>query len=455
MTNRKTAAVILAAGMGTRMKSTLPKVMHPLAGRPMILNVLETVGAMDPEEVVVVVGDEFGELSETVAPYPVAVQKERLGTAHAVLKARDHLGDFDGDVFVLFGADPLIRPETLDHMLDVRDSDADPAVVVLGFHAANPGAYGRLITTEDGALEAIVEAKDATPDQLDITLCNSGVMLIDGKVLFGLLDRIGNDNAKGEYYLTDIVALARGDGLSCAFVEGDEEELHGVDSRVDLAMAEMIMQDRLRTRAMENGATLSDPGSVFFSFDTVLGTDVTVGPNVVFGPGVTVAEGAVINAFCHLEGAQVAAGASVGPFARLRPGASLGEGSKVGNFVEVKNAELHSGAKVSHLSYIGDAEVGEGANIGAGTITCNYDGFFKSKTVIGKGAFIGSNTALVAPVSVGDGAVIGAGSTIARDVEADALAVTRADHRQIAGWGKANRDKKNAQKEKQGNKKKD
>jgi len=454
MTNRKTAVVILAAGLGTRMKSNRPKVMHSLAGRPMIQHLLETVGALDPDEVVVVLGEQYGDVSEAVAPYPAVTQEDRLGTAHAVLMARDHLADFDGDVLVLYGDTPLITPETLEAMLEARDSEDDPAVVVLGFKPLDPGSYGRLMMAEDGALEAIVEAGDATEDQLAVGLCNSGVMAIDGKALFGLLERIGNENAKGEYYLTDIVGLACQDGRACAWVEGDEEELIGINSRVELAMAEMVAQDRLRTRAMENGATLSDPGSVFFSHDTDLGSDVTVGPNVVFGPGVSVADGAVINAFSHLEGARVAAGATVGPFARLRPGASVGMGAKVGNFVEVKNAVLHPGAKVSHLSYIGDAEVGDGANIGAGTITCNYDGFFKSKTVIGKGAFIGSNTALVAPVTIGDGAVIGAGSTIARDVSADALAITRADHRQAEGWAKSNRDKKNAQKTQQGNNKK-
>ncbi len=446
MTHRKTAVVILAAGMGSRMKSALPKVLHPLAGRPMIQNLLATVGELDPEEVVVVVGERFGALSEAVAPYPAVAQEQKLGTGHAVLMAREFLTDFDGDVFVLFGGDPLIRLETLEAMLDARDSAADPGVVVLGFRAADPGLYGRLITADDGSLSAIIEARDATPEQLQVSLCNSGVMLIDGKALFGLLDRVGNDNAKGEYYLTDIVALARGDGRNCVVVEGDEEELLGVDDRIDLALAEMIMQDRLRTRAMQNGATLRDPGSIFFSFDTVLGGDVTVEPNVVFGPGVTVGDGAIIKAFSHLEGAEIAAGATVGPFARLRPGAVVGAGAKVGNFVEIKNSTVHPGAKVSHLSYIGDAEIGEGANIGAGTITCNYDGFFKSKTIIGKGAFIGSNTALVAPVTIGEGAVIGAGSTISRDVEADALAITRAEYRQVGGWAKSNRDKQNAKK---------
>ncbi len=454
MSHRKIAVVILAAGLGTRMKSTLPKVLHPLAGRPMIRHLLETVDGLDPDQVVVVVGEAYGQLSEAVAPYPVVTQAEQRGTGHAVRMARQQLSGFDGDVFVLFGGDPLITLETLEAMLHVRASEDNPAVVVLGFQAADPGAYGRLITSEDGTLEAIVEARDASPEQLEITLCNSGVMLIDGAHIWQLLDRVGCDNAKNEYYLTDIVGLARDQGLDCRFVEGDEEELLGVDNRVDLALAELIMQDRLRTRAMENGATLSDPGSVFFSFDTVLGEDVSVGPNVVFGPGVTVEDGATIKAFSHLEGAHVAVGATVGPYARLRPGAQIGAGAKIGNFVEIKNTVVHPGAKISHLSYIGDAEVGEDANIGAGTITCNYDGFFKSKTVIGKGAFIGSNTALVAPVTIGEGAVIGAGSTISRDVEADSLALTRADHRAIVGWAKSNRDNKSALKAKQGNNKK-
>ncbi len=448
MTTPKTAVIVLAAGLGTRMKSALPKVLHPLAGRPMIAHLMETVDGLEPEDVCVVVGDFMDAVSEAVAPFPTAVQSERLGTAHAVLTARDGIGDFDGDVLVLFGADPLITLATLEDLLEVR-REHGAAVAVLGFRPEDPGLYGRLVTDEDGRLEAIVEAKDASEEQLAIGLCNSGVMAIDGRRLWGLLDRVGNDNAKGEYYLTDIVALTRADGLDCVVSEGDPDELIGVDSRADLAEAEAILQDRLRLNAMENGVTMTDPTTVFLSHDTDLGRDVHIGPNVFFGPGVRVGEGARIDAFCHLEGATVRPGATVGPFARLRPGTNVGEGAKVGNFVEVKNAILEPGAKVSHLTYIGDAHVGEGANIGAGTITCNYDGYFKSKTIIGKGAFIGSNTALVAPVNVGDGAVIGAGSTIGKDVESDALAVTRAPQKHLQGWARVNRERKSAEKAKQ------
>ncbi|NQV46802.1 MAG: bifunctional UDP-N-acetylglucosamine diphosphorylase/glucosamine-1-phosphate N-acetyltransferase GlmU [Rhodospirillaceae bacterium] len=445
MTKIKTAAIVLAAGLGTRMKSGIPKVLHPLAGRPMIAHLLQTLSALKPDQIVVVGGgDGMADVAAAVAPHPCVDQGERLGTGHAVLAARPALGDFDGDVFVLFGGDPLIGADTLSRMIEARHSKPQPSIVVLGFETWEPAAYGRLITDGDGALEAIVEAKDATPEQLQITLCNSGVMLIDGRVLWGLLDRVGNENAKGEYYLTDIIALARGDGLTCAVVEGDEDELLGVDDRIDLASAEAYVQNQLRFAAMQGGATLLDPDSVHFSFDTRLGQDVTVGPHVVFGPGVSVGDGATIKAFSHLEGAHVSYGATVGPFVRLRPGADVGKGARVGNFVEIKNAVLGEGAKVNHLSYIGDADIGDGANIGAGTITCNYDGFMKYQTVIGKGAFIGSNTALVAPVTIGDGAVVGAGSTITKDVDADALALTRPEQKQAKGWAKNNREIKSA-----------
>ena len=446
MTTSKTAAIVLAAGLGTRMNSKMPKVMHPLAGRPMIAHLMEAIDGLDPENVCVVVGDFMNEVSEAVSPFPTAVQSQRLGTAHAVLAARESIGDFDGDVLVLFGADPLISLSTLEHLLDVRNQGA--AVAVLGFRPDDPGLYGRLVVGEGGDLEAIVEAKDATDEQLETGLCNSGVMAIDGKVLWELLERVGNDNAKGEYYLTDIIKLARADGLSCAVWEGDADELIGIDSRADLAEAEAILQDRLRLQAMEGGVTMTDPTTVFLSHDTQLGQDVCIGPNVFFGPGVSVDDGAVIHAFCHLEGVRVLAKASVGPFARLRPGTTLSEGTKVGNFVEIKNAMLEPGAKVSHLTYIGDAHVGEGANIGAGTITCNYDGYSKSKTIIGKGAFIGSNTALVAPVTIGDGAVVGAGSTLSKDVDADALAVTRAPQKQLDGWAKIHHERNSALKAK-------
>ena len=455
----KTAAIVLAAGLGTRMKSDLPKVLHPLAGRPMIQNLLQSLAAVGADDVVVVVGKGAEAVEAAVAPHPCVLQAEQLGTGHAVLQARDALADdaladdtghFAGDVLILFGADPLITPETLDAMLARRRADDAPAVVVLGFRPDDPALYGRLKTDAAGDLEAIVEARDATPAELDIGLCNSGVMCVSGEHLFPLLAQVGNDNAKREYYLTDIVGLARAAGLRCAVIEGAAEELIGVDDRGDLARAEKVMQGRLRARAMNEGATLLDPESVYFSFDTRLGRDVTVGQNVVFGPGVTVGDRVEIRPFCHIEGAEVADGAIVGPFARLRPGAKLGRDVHIGNFVEIKNATLETGAKANHLSYVGDAHVGEKANIGAGTITCNYDGFFKHLTEIGAGAFIGSNTALVAPVKVGAGAITGAGSAISKDVPADALSVTRAPQRDAAGWAAKFRAAKQAEKDEKG-----
>lgn len=433
MSKTKTAAVVLAAGMGTRMKSALPKVMHPLTGRPMISHLLSTVESLDVDAAVVVVGPDMEAVSRQVAPYPTVEQAERLGTAHAVMQTREALTGFDGDVLVLYGDTPLITPETLARMLEARRGPDKPAVVVLGFRPAVPGAYGRLLM--DGAsLEAIVEAKDATPEQLAVDLCNSGVMCIDGAQLFDLLDRVGNDNAKGEYYLTDIVALARAQGLPCAVVEGVEEELLGVNSRAELAVAEAVAQRRLRKAAMDNGATLIAPETVFLSHDTVIGRDVVIYPHVTFGPGVTVGDGVEIKGFCHFEHCTIATGATVGPYARLRPGAAVGEGAHIGNFVEIKKAVVEAGAKVNHLTYIGDARVGAKANIGAGTITCNYDGFLKYHTDIGAGAFIGSNSALVAPVTVGDGAIVAAGSVVTSDVEADALAVARGRQEQRHGW---------------------
>ena len=436
MTKTKTAAVILAAGLGTRMKSATPKILHPLAGRPMLLHLLETLAPLGLEPMVVVVGDGMDDVAETVKPHPIVVQKPALGTGHAVLAAKEVLGDFNGDVLVLFGADPLITPETITRLLAARRQTPEPAVVVLGFEATDPGDYGRLILAGDGSLEAIVEARDATPKQRAITLCNSSVMAIDAKHLWRLLDRVGDDNAKGEYYLTDIVSLAREDGLHCAVVEGDEAELMGIDSRADLARAEAAVQARLRRAAMEGGATLLDPDSVTFCFDTRLGQDVIIGPNVHFGPGVSVGDGVEILPFCHIEGAEIAPGARIGPFTRLRPGSRLAEDVHIGNFVEIKNASVEAGAKVNHLTYVGDARVGTMANVGAGTITCNYDGFEKHHTDIGAGAFIGSNVALVAPVRVGPGAIVGAGSVITKDVDADAIAITRAPQKETKGGAK-------------------
>jgi len=436
MTQDQVAAVVLAAGKGTRMKSALPKVLHPIANRPMILHLLDTVRGIGVERAVVVVSPEGGQVAEAVSPATTAIQHEALGTGHAVRAAREALADFAGDVLVLYGDTPLISADTLNAMLAMRRSAARPAVVVLGMRPAGANEYGRLVTAEDGGLDAIVEWRDATPEQRALPLCNSGVMAIDGKALFGLLDRVGNANSKGEYYLTDIVAIARADGLACAVVEGEESELLGVNSRVDLAAAEAVLQNRLREQAMRDGATLTAPETVFFSADTRLGKDVTVGPNVVFGPGVVVEDGAEIRAFSHLEGTTVGRGAMIGPFARLRPGADIGQDAHIGNFVEVKKATVEQGAKINHLTYIGDARIGAGANIGAGTITCNYDGFEKHFTDVGVGAFIGSNSSLVAPVKIGDGAIVGAGSTVTHDVPADGLAVVRGAEKTVEGGGR-------------------
>ncbi len=446
MTNNKTSAIVLAAGLGTRMKSTLPKVLHPLGGVPIIRHLMETLDGLELDRIVVVVGEDMPAVAEAVAPYPTVTQTQQLGSGDAVLAARPALDGFAGDVLVVYGDTPLITKETLGRLIERRRAPLDPAVAVLGFCPAEPGRYGRLILTRDGTLEAIVEAKDADPEQLAVVFCNSGVIAVDGKRLFPLLEKIGKDNAAGEYYLTDIVACARAEGFACAVVKGDEDELIGIDSRIDLAAAEATLQRRLRDQAMGGGATLIDPGSVYFSYDTRIGKDVTIGPNVVFGPGVSVGDKAEIRPFCHIEGAAIAAGAVVGPFARLRPGAAIAEGAHIGNFVEIKNATVESGAKVNHLTYIGDARVGAKANVGAGTITCNYDGFSKSHTDIGGSVSIGSNTALVAPVKIGDGAIIGAGSVISKDVEANALALTRAKQKNFKGGGKRYRKRRQAAK---------
>jgi bifunctional UDP-N-acetylglucosamine pyrophosphorylase/glucosamine-1-phosphate N-acetyltransferase len=432
MTDTPLAIVVLAAGKGTRMRSDLPKVMHPVAGRPMIAHLLATASELSPERIVVVIGPDMDRVRDAVAPHPTCVQAERNGTGGAVKAARAALEGFEDTVLVLYGDTPLV---TVDTMRRAAAACADGvAVSVLGFRPSHFHQYGRLITNADGGLEAIVEAKDASPEELEVNLCNSGVMAFDGRHLVGLLDRLDTNNAKNEYYLTETVALARADGHAAAVVEGVEEELLGVNSRADLAIAEAAVQDALRAQALEGGATLIDPGTVWFHHDTELGRDVVVEPNVVFGPGVRVADGARIRAFSHLEGAVVAADAVVGPYARLRPGAHIGAGARVGNFVEIKNADLGAGAKANHLSYIGDAHVGAGANIGAGTITCNYDGFGKYETNIGAGAFIGSNSALVAPVTIGDGAIVAAGSTISHDVAGDALAIERAEQVTKTGW---------------------
>ncbi|WP_029010205.1 bifunctional UDP-N-acetylglucosamine diphosphorylase/glucosamine-1-phosphate N-acetyltransferase GlmU [Azospirillum halopraeferens] len=446
MTQRPLACVILAAGKGTRMKSDMPKVLHRVAGRPMIGHVLAAVAELDPDHVVVVVGPGMDDVAAAVAPYPTAVQEQQRGTADAVRAAFGLLEGFRGDVLVLYGDTPLVTPDTLRAMVNARRQAGDPAVVVLGMRPEDPGAYGRLILNARGGLEKIVEYLDATPEERAVTLCNAGLMAFDGTRMAGLIGRVGNANAKGEYYLTDVVQIARSEAMRCAVVEGAPAEVIGVNSRAELAEVERILQRRLRKAAMDNGATLVDPDTVTFSYDTRLGRDVVVGPCVVFGPGVVVGDRVEIKPFCHLEQVRVDSGALVGPYARLRPGTEIGPDAHIGNFVEVKNARIEAGAKVNHLTYIGDARVGARANVGAGTITCNYDGFDKHRTDIGAGAFIGSNSALVAPVTIGDGAIVGAGSVVTEDVPGDSLAVARGRQQSYPGRAAAFRERKRNEK---------
>ncbi|MGN6498460.1 MAG: bifunctional UDP-N-acetylglucosamine diphosphorylase/glucosamine-1-phosphate N-acetyltransferase GlmU [Tsuneonella sp.] len=430
------AAVILAAGKGTRMKSELHKVLHPIAGRPMIDHLMASVGELGPARTVVVVGSGREQLAAALGDRAaLAVQDPQLGTGHAVQQAQDALGGFDGDLLVLYGDVPFVRAATLRKMLDRLHAEDAPAVVVLGFEPDDALQYGRVIADAGGTIEKMVEHKDASEAERACTLCNSGLMAARAGDMFDLLARVGNDNAQGEYYLVDVVNVARADGRkSAVVVTGDPGEVAGINSRAELAQAEAQWQDLKREEAMANGASLRAPETVWFSWDTELGRDVTVEPNVFFGPGVTVADGATIRGFCHIEGAAIGEGCEVGPFARLRPGAVMGRKAKVGNFVEMKKATLGEGAKANHLTYLGDAEVGAGANIGAGTITCNYDGYFKYKTVIGERAFIGSNSALIAPVTIGADAIVAAGSAVSRDVEPGEMRMVRADQLVKPGW---------------------
>jgi bifunctional UDP-N-acetylglucosamine pyrophosphorylase/glucosamine-1-phosphate N-acetyltransferase len=436
------AAIVLAAGKGTRMKSPLAKVLHPVAGRPMIGHVLDALAALEPTREVVVLSPGQEKVAEFVAPRPVAIQDPPLGTGHAVLAARRALEGFEGDILILYADTPLIGPETLRRLTAALHQPAEAAVAVLAFRPADPAQYGRVVLDAEGGISAIVEFRDADAATRAIGLCNAGMMAASGAQLWPLLERVGNTNAKGEYYLTDIVALARKGGRRVASVEVAPEEVMGINSQAELAQAEAALQARLRRRWLDAGVTMIAPETVWLSADTRLSPGVVIEPNVIFGPRVTVEEGAVIHAFCHIVGAVIGKGASIGPFARLRPGTRLGEGARIGNFVEAKNARMEAGAKANHLTYLGDAEIGAGANIGAGTITCNYDGFDKASTEIGEGAFIGSNTALVAPVRVGAGAIVAAGSVITRDVPADALAVARGRQEERPGWGKAFRERK-------------
>ena len=442
------AVIILGAGLGTRMNSDLPKVLHPIAGAPMLVHAMQAAMVLDPVRCVVVAGYEAAQVEKAALAHDpdvtVVVQAEQLGTGHAVAQAQAALADFVGDALVLYGDTPFIRPDTLEAMIEARQTHD---IVVLGFEAEEPARYGRLIL-KDGQLDRIVEFKDATEAERAVTLCNSGVIAADAATLFDLVAAIGNDNAAGEYYLTDIIAIARARGLTATVVECAEAETLGINSRFELAQAEALFQNAARMTALDDGVTLIAPETVYFAYDTVIGRDAVIEPNVVFGPGVTVESGATIRAFSHLEGCHVSRGAIVGPYARLRPGAELAENTRVGNFVEVKNAVIAEGAKVNHLSYIGDADIGPRSNIGAGTITCNYDGVSKHHTTIGADVFIGSNTMLVAPVSVGDAAMTASGSVITRDVPAGDLAVARARQDNKAGFALRLFDKLRAQKAK-------
>ena len=440
---RRFAVVILAAGQGTRMRSDTHKVLHPIASRPLLLHLLDRVDEVGADRRVVVVGKDRHQVEAAIAGRDVAlaVQAEQKGTGHAVQQAESALAGYDGPVVILYGDAPFVEAETLGRMVDRLDGAGGPGVVVLAFRPADPLKYGRIILGEGDRIARMVEYKDATEEERAVTLCNSGVMAVRSGDLFRWLGEVGNDNAAGEYYLPDIVNIAAAEGRDAVAIEGDPYEAAGVNSRAELAHLELEWQRRRREQVLDEGATLIDPESVWFAYDTKLGRDVTVEPHVVFGPGVTVADGATIHAFSHIEGATIGTRASIGPFARIRPGTKLADRTKVGNFVELKKADIGEGAKVNHLSYVGDASVGARANIGAGTITCNYDGFGKYRTEIGAGAFIGSNTALVAPVTVGDGAIVGAGSVISKDVEADSLAIERSEQRGIAGWARRFRER--------------
>jgi bifunctional UDP-N-acetylglucosamine pyrophosphorylase/glucosamine-1-phosphate N-acetyltransferase len=435
---RRFAVVILAAGQGTRMRSDTHKVLHPIASRPLLLHLLDCVDALGADKKVVVVGKGREQVEEAIAgrDVAIAVQTEQKGTGHAVQQAAGALSGYDGPVIILYGDTPFVRADTLRRMIDRLDGDGGPGVVVLASSPADPLKYGRIILGQGDRIAKMVEYKDATEEERAVRLCNSGMMAVRARDLFRWLAQVGNDNAAGEYYLPDIVNIAAAEGREAVVIEGDPYEAAGVNSRAELAHLELEWQRRRREQALEQGATLIDPESVWFAYDTKLGRDVTVEPHVVFGPGVEIADGATIRAFSHIDGAKIGARAIIGPFARVRPGTRLAERTKVGNFVEIKNADIAEGAKVNHLSYVGDASIGARANIGAGTITCNYDGFGKYRTEIGEGAFIGSNTALVAPVIVGAGAIVGAGSVITRNVEPDSLAVERNEQRGIAGWAR-------------------
>jgi bifunctional UDP-N-acetylglucosamine pyrophosphorylase / glucosamine-1-phosphate N-acetyltransferase len=439
------ACVILAAGQGTRMRSDLPKVLHVVAGLPMIKHVVLACAELAPEKLVAVIGPNMAAVEKAVAPQRCVIQPGPLGTGDAVKAARQELKDFKGDVIILFGDGPLVTAESL-RMLQAKRQETKDAIIVAGYTPDDPGSNGRLVLDGKGQLTAIVEAADATPEQLKIRLCNGGIMLFAADKLWPLLDQLKNNNAKKEFYLTDCIALARTAGERCAVAEMPVDEVFTVNTRVELAEAEKRMQRRLRRRAMLDGATMTDPDTVYLSVDTKIGRDVTIGASVYCGSGVEIADKVEIRDFCHLEQVKIEEGALIGPFARLRPGSVIGPGAHIGNFVEIKNTEVSKGAKINHLSYIGDASVGAKANIGAGTITCNYDGFRKHHTSIGSEAFIGSNTALVAPVKVGDGAYVGAGSVITQEVPPNTLAIARGRQANVDDWARRFREEQEERK---------
>ncbi len=445
------AAVILAAGKGTRMKSSLPKVMHPVGGRPMIDWSIALAKQVGCSRIVVIAHPSqtglIAHVKSTLGDDAVAFQDPPMGTGHAVQSAEAAMAGFEGDIVVMYGDSPLVPDTAIEELFGALQGGA--TIGVLGFDAAEPGMYGRLIENAAGDLEAIVEAREASPEQLAVQLCNSGVMAGDAATMFDLLTKVTNENAKSEYYLTDLVGLARDTGKACKAVKCGEDDLIGCDSKLDLAKAEGFFQAGARTKAMTNGVTLIAPDTVWFAHDTEIGTDVVIEPNVVFGPGVTVGNGSTIKAFSHLEGATVAENCQIGPHARLRLGAVLDEGVRIGNFVEVKNTHMQEGAKANHLSYLGDGDVGPRVNIGAGTIFCNYDGYMKYRTTIEADAFVGSNSALVAPITIGEGAIVGSGSVITKDVEGGALALGRSVQTQKAGWAVQFRSAKAATKQAQ------
>jgi bifunctional UDP-N-acetylglucosamine pyrophosphorylase/glucosamine-1-phosphate N-acetyltransferase len=439
----KVGIIILAAGKGTRMRSNKPKVMQPLAGKSMISRILQTVSKLSVENISLVIADgDESVRQEALAQNPnieFIIQKERLGTAHAVKCAMEHLTDFTGDILILYGDTPLLEASTMQNMLSKLAEGF--AVNILGFHPKHPAEYGRLIVDENDELKAIIEFKEASEAERAIKLCNSGVVAIKADILRSLITKVKNDNAKGEYYLTDIVAIAKSDGMKCSYIQTDEEEVMGINSQKELAMANKLLQEKLRLQALENGVNLVAPETVFLADDTKFGQDVIIEPNVFIGSGVEIGDNVTIRSFSYIEGTKIANDVIIGPFARLRQGTSLEKGARIGNFVEVKNSQIGEGSKVNHLSYIGDSELASDVNIGAGTITCNYDGFAKHKTKIEEGVFIGSNTALVAPVTIGQGAIIAAGSTITKNVPNGSISLTRGEQRNLENKAKYFREK--------------